>query len=89
MAHEPPLLELLPDAAEQRAGSEDIIRTFEQEGIGAAWMKFMTNAGFDLGGDDAPPPPQHEPSAADLANSARFFRHELRGTTTYRPDAAA
>ncbi|MFD5187376.1 alpha/beta fold hydrolase [Streptomyces sp. NPDC058357] len=40
VAHEPPVMELLPDAAEQRAMTEDIIETFHREGQGAAWMKF-------------------------------------------------
>lgn len=86
VAHEPPLLELLPDAAEQRATTDDIVGTFHAQGVGAAWMKFMTTAGFDV--RDAPPPPA-EPSAVDLANSARFFDHELRATTRYIPDGDA
>ena len=49
----------------------------------------MANAGFDLGGEGAPPPPQGEPSAEDIANSARFFDHELYGTVRYVPDATA
>ncbi|MFF1480152.1 alpha/beta fold hydrolase [Streptomyces sp. NPDC058301] len=91
VAHEPPLLELLPDAAEQRAATEDIIATFHRDGVGAAWMKFMANAGFQVGGDEAgaPTPPPGEPSAQDLADSARFFAHELRHTTRYLPDSAA
>ncbi|MGW7367287.1 alpha/beta fold hydrolase [Streptomyces sp. NPDC054841] len=91
IAHEPPLLELLPDAAEQRAATEDIIETYHRDGVGAAWMKFMANAGFDVGGDDgdAPTPPPGEPSEQDLANSARFFDHELRGTAHYVPDISA
>ncbi|MEU2492508.1 alpha/beta hydrolase [Streptomyces sp. NPDC007883] len=89
VAHEPPLLELLPDAAEQRAATDDLIETFHRDGVGAAWMKFMANAGFDLGGDDAPGPPQGEPSERDLANSTRFFAHELRHTALYRPDLDA
>ncbi|MDT5013816.1 MAG: hypothetical protein QOH57_5433 [Mycobacterium sp.] len=89
VAHEPPLLELLPDAAAQRAATDDIVDTFHTQGIGAAWMKFMHNAGFDLGGDGAPTGPPGEPSPQDLANSARFFDHELRPTTRYVPDIAA
>lgn len=96
VAHEPPLLELLPDAAEQRAASEGIVETFHREGVGAAWGRFMANAGFDGGpdeglatGEDAPGPPPGEPSEQDLANSARFFAHELLGTTLYVPDFAA
>ncbi|GAA2429411.1 alpha/beta hydrolase [Actinomadura vinacea] len=89
VAHEPPLLELLPDAADRRATTEDIIETFHRDGVGAAWMKFMTTAGFDLSADDAPSGPPGEPTEEELANSARFFNHELRGTTRYVPDTAA
>jgi pimeloyl-ACP methyl ester carboxylesterase len=90
VAHEPPLLELLPDAAEQRATADDIVETFHREGVGAAWMKFMANAGFDVGGEDAAPePPPGEPSERELANSAHFFGHELRGTVRHVPDIAA
>ncbi|MFI7705756.1 alpha/beta fold hydrolase [Nonomuraea sp. NPDC049480] len=88
VAHEPPVLELLPDAAERRAVVEDIIETHEREGVGAAWMKFMISAGFDMEAEGAPAGPPGEPSAQDLANSARFFAHELRGTTRYVPDVA-
>jgi pimeloyl-ACP methyl ester carboxylesterase len=88
VAHEPPLLELLPDAAEQRAHVEDMIETFHREGLAAAWKKFMDNAGFDPeDGESAGPP--GEPSEQDLADGARFFAHELRGTTRYLPDLAA
>ncbi|MFI7577192.1 alpha/beta fold hydrolase [Micromonospora sp. NPDC049497] len=85
VAHEPPLLELLTDAEERRTAVDDMISTFHSDGAGPAWRKFMTHAGY---GDDMPMPPG-EPSAQDLANSARFFAHELRFTTTWRPDPAA
>ncbi|MFD7292887.1 alpha/beta fold hydrolase [Streptomyces sp. NPDC059897] len=88
VAHEPPLLELLPDAAEQRAAVEAIVATFHREGVGAAWGQFMANAGFDVG-EDAPGPPPGEPSEQDLANSARFFAHEMLDTSLYVPDIAA
>ena len=54
IAHEPPVLELLPDAAAQRATTENIINTFHREGMAAAMAKFMTNAGFDLNPEGAP-----------------------------------
>jgi pimeloyl-ACP methyl ester carboxylesterase len=86
VAHEPPLLDLLPDAAVRRAEVDDMIETFRREGSNAAWYKFMVSAGFDLtsGGDEAPQPPAA--SAEQEAASARFFRHELRGTTRFLPD---
>jgi pimeloyl-ACP methyl ester carboxylesterase len=89
VAHEPPVLELLPDAAEHRTRTEDIIETFHRDGVGAAWMKFMQTAGFDMDAEGGPAGPPGEPSEQDLADSARFFAHELRGTTRYVPDLAA
>jgi pimeloyl-ACP methyl ester carboxylesterase len=89
VAHEPPLLELLPDAIEQRAKTEDLIAIFRRQGAGAAFAQFMINAGFASPGDEAPGPPQGEPSEQDLADSAHFFLHELRHTARYQPDISA
>ncbi|WP_205866272.1 alpha/beta hydrolase [Mycobacterium sp. IS-1264] len=90
VAHEPPLLELLPDAAQQRANTEDIIDTFHRDGLAAAMTKFMVNAGFQAGGGDAQGAPvAAEPPPQQLADGTRFITHELRGTAAYRPDIAA
>jgi len=86
IAHEPPLLELLPDAAEQRAATQDIVDTYREQGLGAAFAKFMANAGFEPSDDGPPPSANPEQDAAD---GARFLGHELLGTTTYVPDASA
>lgn len=37
----------------------------------------------------APTPPPGQPTEQDLADSARFFSHELRHTTRYLPDSVA
>jgi pimeloyl-ACP methyl ester carboxylesterase len=89
VAHEPPSLALLPDAAAQHAAVDDMIETFHRDGLGAAFAKFMANAGFDDGDEGAPAGPPGEPSEQLLADGARFFAHELRGTTRYIPDVAA
>lgn len=91
IAHEPPLLELLPDADQQRANTEDLIATFHRDGPEAAWVKFLINAGFDLSDPSVGPPPQ-DPTAdpeQELADMTRFFDHELRCTTGYLPDIPA
>ena len=91
VAHEPPLLELLGDAEQQRADTEDIIATFHAEGMRAAWFKFMVHAGFDkavLEGAPGHAEPQ-EPSEKELAEAASFFGHELLSTTQYLPDVDA
>lgn len=87
VAHEPPLLELLPDAAEQRAATDDIIATFNSDGMFAAWGKFMANAGFDL--PPGAPAEMPAPSEQELRDAAHFFNHELRATTRYLPDVTA
>jgi pimeloyl-ACP methyl ester carboxylesterase len=84
VAHEPPLLELLPDAADQRANTEAIIDTFHRDGFGAAWMHFMSNAGFEVSADDAPSGPA-EPSEDEIRQSTRFFTIDMRPTCYYRP----
>ena len=93
IAHEPPLTELLPDAAEQRATTEDIIATFHRDGPEAAWQKFMSNAGFDTDGSEhgAPvgPEPTPDQQAKQFADMTRFFDHEMRDTIAHRPDIAA
>jgi len=95
VAHEPPLLELLPEseAAEQRAATRDIIATFHSDGPGAAMAKFMATAGFDDAEDGAPvqpgPPPSSDEMTRQLADLSRFFNHELLCTTTYVPDTEA
>ncbi len=95
VAHEPPLLELLPasDAARQRAATRDIIATFHSDGPGAAMAKFMATAGFDQSEDGTPvqqgPPPAPSEMAKQLADLSRFFNHELLCTTTYVPDVQA
>jgi len=91
VAHEPPLLELLPDATQQRADTEDIIETFHAAGMQAAWYKFMVNAGFDMSmpNDGQPEEGPPEPTEQDLREAARFFDHELQPTTRYLPDIDA
>lgn len=91
IAHEPPLLGLLPDAEQQHANTEELIATFHRDGPEAAWFMFLTNAGFDMSDPDMGPPPQ-DPDAdpeQELADTTRFFDHEIRGTTRYLPDLPA
>ncbi len=101
VAHEPPLLTILPDAAEQLAISDDIMATFHRDGLGPAFAKFMAQIGFDAGPGpdtedaataDGPPPadqPAQQPSEQDIADSVRMFGLDMKATTGYRPDVAA
>jgi pimeloyl-ACP methyl ester carboxylesterase len=89
VAHEPPLLELLPDALQQRANTDDIVATFQAAGLQAAWYKFMVNAGFDMTMPAKMPTEQTEPTEQDVREATRFFEHEMRPTTRYLPDIDA
>jgi pimeloyl-ACP methyl ester carboxylesterase len=92
VAHEPPLIDLLPDAEQQRDAMQAITDTFLTEGLQAAWMKFMVNAGFDVAAfGDGPPEPQGQPvnPEQELAEGARFFVHDLAPTCQYPPDFEA
>ncbi|GAA4704044.1 alpha/beta hydrolase [Pseudonocardia yuanmonensis] len=91
VAHEPPLLELLPDREAQRAATDDIVATFHAEGPGPAFGKFMAHAGFVGGDEGAPagPPPGPPPSEQDMRDAARFLAHDLLVTTRYVPDVEA
>jgi pimeloyl-ACP methyl ester carboxylesterase len=92
VAHEPPLLELLPDAEQQRTATQAITDTFHRDGLHAAWGGFMAHAGFDVEAfGDGPPEPQGAPVDPDreLAEGARFFVHDLAPTTQYLPDFEA
>jgi pimeloyl-ACP methyl ester carboxylesterase len=88
VAHEPPLLELLADADDQRASTEAIIDTFHRDGLQAAWVHFMRNAGFDVSPGDAPSGPA-EQSEDEIRQAGRFFEIDLRPTTRYLPDIDA
>jgi pimeloyl-ACP methyl ester carboxylesterase len=49
VAHEPPLLELLPDAAERRAGVDDMVESFHREGLAAALTATATRVLIGIG----------------------------------------
>jgi pimeloyl-ACP methyl ester carboxylesterase len=88
VAHEPPSLGLLPDAAQQLANTEAIIDTFHRDGFEAGWTHFMRNAGFEVSPDDAPPT-NPKMSDDEVRQAARFFDIDLRPTTQYLPDVDA
>ncbi|MEV6390162.1 alpha/beta hydrolase [Nocardia xishanensis] len=92
VAHEPPCLAVLPDAAEHRAMIEEVYTLFHAEGVGAAAIRFLTA----MGGEMKPPPDMSDlpPRTVELrarmaANAPIMFEHELRNFTAYRPGGAA
>ncbi|SDS47608.1 Pimeloyl-ACP methyl ester carboxylesterase [Friedmanniella luteola] len=69
VAHEPPVCDLLPDAAHVRAVTDGIVEAFEQHGSGAAWGGFVALVVHDgeLTGPSVPPAAWSPPGPADGA----------------------
>jgi pimeloyl-ACP methyl ester carboxylesterase len=104
IAHEPPVGELLPDAAQARKAVDEIEEAYRAYGSGAAWGKFvslvMHNGPIP---DDGPPPatwpppgmeqPEDaappEPSAKQQADDETFFLRMLKPFTRYQPPIEA
>jgi pimeloyl-ACP methyl ester carboxylesterase len=104
IAHEPPVGELLPDAAQARKAVDEIEEAYRAYGSGAAWGKFislvMHNGPIP---DDGPPPatwpppgmepPEDaappEPSAKQQADDETFFVRMLKPFTRYQPPIEA
>jgi|SRR5579859_90158 len=89
VAHEPPLLELLSDAARHHAQSDEVYETYQREGAQAALQKWASGVGLDFAG----PPPEVSLPPEVVATMKRingnwgfFFAHELRPFTHYVPD---
>ncbi|HYZ56634.1 MAG TPA: alpha/beta hydrolase [Streptosporangiaceae bacterium] len=93
VAHEPPVVELLPDSAQVRAQIQDIYDTYRADGADKAMQKFMAHAGLGgASGQEAEAPrwdPSPEQAARMRATTEVFLAHLIRPTTRYRPDVEA
>jgi pimeloyl-ACP methyl ester carboxylesterase len=93
VAHEPPAVELLPDAAAHRARSQEIYDTFQSQGVGPAMQKFLALAGLKGG---PPPDAQGGPSNPEMMeamarmgrNMELFLARGMREAGTFVPDVA-
>jgi pimeloyl-ACP methyl ester carboxylesterase len=90
VAHEPPCLELLPDAEEHRASGRELDAIYKAHGAGAAMQKFMAMAGLAPPSKDAPPPPPEAQEAFGrlMGNMDFFFAHGRQAIVDYVPDVA-
>ena len=92
VAHEAPLLELLPDAERWRSTFEDVSETYRTEGVFPAMAKFGTTV--EEGGpkyseemQQTPPTPESEEMMGRMAgNFELFIAHEIRPIIGYVPD---
>lgn len=101
VAHEPPLPELLPDAAHVRSAVDAVQDAFRAGGAGAAWGGFVALVMHDgVVGPDGPapaawPPPggphgdagdaPPEPTPAQQRDDETFFLHMLKPFTRWVP----
>jgi pimeloyl-ACP methyl ester carboxylesterase len=92
VAHEPPVMELLPDADRWRAAFADIYATYRAAGVFPAMAKF--GAAVEEGGpsygeamEEAPPSPESAELMGRMAgNFELFLAHEVRQIGGYVPD---
>lgn len=96
IAHEPPLTELLPDAAQLRAQHHEVYDTYRHHGPAAGMQKFLEFAGLDADRGpaedephDAADPEMQQALARMQDNADLFLGHMYRQITRYRPDPAA
>ncbi len=85
VAHEPPITELLSDAAQHREFSTQLRTIHATEGVEAAMGKFMADTGLDSG--DGPPPV--EAFAHMMPNFDLFIGRMLGPIGAFRPDLEA
>ncbi|WP_433226558.1 alpha/beta fold hydrolase [Microtetraspora malaysiensis] len=95
IAHEPPIPELLPDAAHWRTRFQEVHDTYRGQGAGAAMQKFVATIEGDHGAPPVMPDPSQMPPEA-LAMMGRiqgnldyFFAHVLLPVLRFTPDLAA
>jgi len=89
VAHEPPLLDLLDDREQLRAGTEDIIATHLAGDVVGAFRKFLAQANITLPEAVFEQMSGGERSPQDVADDHFQHAHMLRPTAWWRPDVTA
>ncbi|MFJ5806858.1 alpha/beta hydrolase [Streptomyces sp. NBC_01426] len=103
VAHEPPLVELLPDAAEQRSFFASVVEAHRERGVEAAMAVMAAGTGGgdagggtrgDAAGSERRAPAAHTPPPPEVfrrmsANAPFFLEHQLRQFTGHLPDLDA
>jgi pimeloyl-ACP methyl ester carboxylesterase len=96
VAHEPPCMQLLPNATEQKAMAAAVLETYRSRGTQAAFAQFQAYAGMTSapGPGGAPSPPPTSPGLMQTfarihGNMDFFFAHGMNPIAGYVPDVAA
>ena len=89
IAHEPPLIELLPDAAERHAGNEVVIARWLAGDYAGSWRAFLENANIQLPEGVFEAVFGAEPDAQAIADTTFQNTRMLWPTTHFLPDIAA
>jgi pimeloyl-ACP methyl ester carboxylesterase len=89
VAHEPPLIELLPDRAERQAGNEEVIARWLAGDHAGSWRVFLDNANIQLPEGVFEAVFGGEPDPQAMADTTFQNTHMLRPTTRFLPDYAA
>jgi pimeloyl-ACP methyl ester carboxylesterase len=88
VAHEPPLIELLPDRAERHAGNEEVISKWLAGDYPGSWATFLDNAGIRLPEGASEAMFGGEPDPQALADTTYQNTRMLRATAYWMPDIA-
>jgi len=86
IAHEPPLLELLPDRDELRAGTEEIIALHKAGDTVGAWRKFLDQANIRMPEEVFQMMFTGERDAQQIADDTFQHEHMMRPTIAFEPD---
>jgi pimeloyl-ACP methyl ester carboxylesterase len=89
IAHEPPLVELLPDRAERHAGNEEVIAKWLAGDYRGSWATFLDNAGIHLPEGVFEMVFGGKPDPQAIADNTYQNLHMMRPTTYWQPDIAA
>ncbi|MFI9203094.1 alpha/beta fold hydrolase [Streptomyces sp. NPDC053048] len=91
VAHEPFVIDLLPDADRWHAFFQDVCELYEREGLDPALRTFAEAIGVDAPPEPAEglPEPVRRMLARVRANMDTCLRYELRSFVRFRPDIAA
>ena len=93
VAHEPPLVTLLPDAARWLALFDDVHATYVASGVAPAMAKFSASVGLPAPREVAAgmtlPPPFADMIARMPANQAFWLDHEVRSYPRFAPSLVA